>query len=108
MPEIIVTPGLSSSIRAAAHRILVNQYGDRTQIAFEVSRLLEDAREFGWRHRDVMLGGLRGCMTEPSLQLEKTQRLPGIEKLAGNGGAGTVAGYAPTRVFQRDGCLFAQ
>ena len=102
MAEVVVLPGLAAGGGAGGDGVAVEEDLDGADVAGEVPGL---GVGLGQRVRGdlrVVLGGGRRAVPEPGLQLEQGHRLLGVVELAGDRGAGPVAGDVAADVGGRD------
>ena len=94
--------------RAGRDGVSVDEHLDGADVAGEVAGVAVGLRQRGRRDLGVVLGRRGRAVPEPGLQLEQRHGLLGVVELAGDGGAGPVAGDVPAHVGGRDAGLGAE
>ena len=106
--QVVVLPGLARGRGAGGDRVAVDEHLDGAHVAGEVAGVGVGPGQRVRGDLGVVLGGVRGAVSEPGLQLEQGHRLLGVVELAGDGRPGAVAGDVAADVGGRDAGLAAQ
>src|SRR5439155_15458914 len=106
--ELVVLPWFAVGGGAERDGVAVDEDFDGAHVAGEVAGVLVGAGQRGGADLRVVLGRLRGPVAEPGLQLEQGHRFLGVVELAGDGGAGPVAGDRAAHVGGRTGGFAAE
>lgn len=104
MSEIVELPRLIGCA-SASDRILVDEDFYRSEVSGKVFGILVRLCQFRWRDPGVVPGRFRRTVSKPFLQLEQAERLLRVVELRGDGGSGSVACNAATRVINGTAAL---